>query len=174
MNYFELFDLPQSFDIDTAELSSRYRELQRAVHPDRFAGGSEQEMLLAVQKTAQVNDGFQTLNDPLRRAEHMLALAGLDISHETATVRDTGFLMQQMEWREALEEIAHSAKPEALIDELHNSFAAYQHDIFVHLSSLLASDAAEDKANAADQIRKLKFMAKLQNELARAEDTLFE
>ncbi|MCL1037730.1 co-chaperone HscB [Shewanella submarina] len=174
MNYFELFDFPQSFELDTAELSSRYRELQRAVHPDKFAGGSEQEIMLAVQKTAQVNDGFQTLKDPLRRAEHILALRGLDISHETTTVKDTGFLMQQMEWREALEDIAHSSQPDAMIDELHTSFAAYQRDVFSSLSALLASQAEGDDIKAADQIRKLKFMAKLQDELARAEDALFE
>lgn len=174
MNYFELFDLPQSFELDTAELATRYRELQRAVHPDKFAGGSEQDILIAVQKTAQVNDGYQTLKEPLRRAEHMLALRGLDISHETSTVKDTGFLMQQMEWREALEDIAHSRQPDALIDELHTSFAAYQRDIFSSLSQLLGNDAEGDNSQAADQIRKLKFMAKLQDELARAEDALFE
>ncbi|BDM63927.1 co-chaperone protein HscB [Shewanella sp. NFH-SH190041] len=174
MNYFELFDLPLSFKLDTGLLSDRYRELQRAVHPDKFAGGSEQEVLLAVQKAAQINDGYQTLKQPLRRAEHMLALRGLDISGETATVKDTAFLMQQMEWREALEDIGHSQQPEVLIDELHSSFSAYEKVMFANLAELLLSTSEPDALKAADDIRKLKFMAKLQDELARAEDALFE
>ncbi|EGM70096.1 co-chaperone HscB [Shewanella sp. HN-41] len=174
MNYFELFKFPPAFDIDTAVLAERYRELQRAVHPDKFANDTEQQKLLSVQRTAQVNDGYQTLKDPIRRAEHMLALRGIDLSHETTTVKDTAFLMQQMEWREALENIRESEDPQDCIDELYASFAEYRAKLTQLLTAQLNSSTTEDGLLAADQVRKLKFMAKLHDELTRVEDALLD
>ncbi|WP_153916604.1 co-chaperone HscB [Shewanella sp. TC10] len=174
MNYFELFQITPSFDIDTANLAERYRELQMAVHPDKFANESEQQKLLSVQRTAQVNDGYQTLKNPLRRAEHMLSLRGIDISHETTTVKDTAFLMQQMEWRESLEDIKDSQQADESIDDLYQSFADFEKTLSQLLAQLLATDTEENNFSAADQIRKLKFMAKLQDELARIEDSLLD
>ena len=174
MNYFDLFNVAPAFDIDTALLAERYRELQRAVHPEKFANDTEQKKLLSVQRTAQVNDGYQTLKNPLRRAEHMLSLRGIELSHETTTLKDGTFLMQQMEWREALEDITHSSDPQSSIDELYDSFAQFESVLSVKLATLLASDDNADALLAADQIRKLKFMAKLQDELARIEDSLLD
>ncbi|MCL1091167.1 co-chaperone HscB [Shewanella profunda] len=174
MNYFELFKFSPAFDIDTAVLAERYRELQRAVHPDKFANDTEQQKLLSVQRTAQVNDGYQTLKDPIRRAEHMLSLRGIDLSHETTTVKDTVFLMQQMEWREALEDIRHSTDHQDSIDELYQSFAEYRAELTHTLTQLLSSGKDEDGLLAADQVRKLKFMAKLHDELTRIEDALLD
>ncbi|QLE85979.1 co-chaperone HscB [Shewanella sp. Scap07] len=172
MNYFELFSLTPSYRIDTAILAERYRELQRAVHPDKFANASEQDKRMAVQRTAQVNDGYSTLKHPISRAEYILSLQGLDLSHESTTVKDMGFLMQQMEWRESLEEIASHTDPDELIDELHDSFGRYEKQISVELASVIESQNKNDLNTAADLVRKLKFMAKLQEELARAEDAL--
>ncbi|MGX9461577.1 co-chaperone HscB [Shewanella sp. A14] len=174
MNYFDLFNVVPAFDIDTALLAERYRELQRAVHPDKFANDTEQQKLLSVQRTAQVNDGYQTLKNPLRRAEHILSLRGIELSHETTTLKDGAFLMQQMEWREALEDIQHNSDPQSLIDELYDSFAEFESTLTKKLTSLLASEDKADALLAADQIRKLKFMAKLQDELARIEDSLLD
>lgn len=174
MNYFELFKFSPAFDIDTAVLAERYRELQRAVHPDKFAHDTEQQKLLSVQRTAQVNDGYQTLKDPIRRAEHLLSLRGIDLSHETTTVKDTVFLMQQMEWREALEDIRHSTDPQESIDELYQSFAEYRAKLAHMLTAQLNSSKDEDALLAADQVRKLKFMAKLHDELTRIEDALLD
>ncbi|WP_372931874.1 co-chaperone HscB [Shewanella putrefaciens] len=174
MNYFELFKFSPAFDIDTAVLAERYRELQRAVHPDKFAHDTEQQKLLSVQRTAQVNDGYQTLKDPIRRAEHLLSLRGIDLSHETTTVKDTVFLMQQMEWREALEDIRHSTDPQESIDELYQSFAEYRAKLTHLLTAQLNSSKDEDALLAADQVRKLKFMAKLHDELTRIEDALLD
>ncbi|MDD8057762.1 MULTISPECIES: co-chaperone HscB [Shewanella] len=174
MNYFDLFNLEPAFDIDTALLAERYRELQRAVHPDKFANDTEQQKMLSVQRTAQINDGYQTLKNPLRRAEHMLSLRGIELSHETTTLKDGAFLMQQMEWREALEDIQHSQQPQDLIDELYDSFSEFESSLSVQLATLLASNDQADALLAADQIRKLKFMAKLQDELSRIEDGLLD
>ncbi|MBV7315159.1 co-chaperone HscB [Shewanella sp. NIFS-20-20] len=174
MNYFELFALPVNFAIDKQSLSERYRELQRTVHPDTFSAGSEQDKRIALQRTAQVNDAYQTLRHPVSRAEHMLLLKGQDIQHETTTVKDMAFLMQQMTWREALAEIPSAQVPEDNIAELADEFTRYQGEIIGQLAIKLASSQPQDLTIAVDLVRKLKFMNKLQDELSRAEDALFD
>ena len=79
MNYFQLFDIEVSFDVDLNHLSQTYQTLQKTVHPDRFAHASSQDQLLAVQKSAEINDAYQTLKQPLKRAEHILTLRGAEI-----------------------------------------------------------------------------------------------
>lgn len=179
MNYFELFSLPTSYEIDSDQLADHYRDLQRTVHPDKFAHASEQDKRLSVQRTAQINDGFTTLKDPIWRAEHILTLNGLDLSHESTTIKDTGFLMQQMEWRESIELIATSRdNPDVdeMIATLYDSFEHFRDLLQSELSSLLQQLQPDEKQLklAADLIRKLKFMAKLQSELEQLEDKLLE
>lgn len=167
MNYFELFDLAVDFDLDTGELARRYRSLQQQFHPDRFASGSEREKLTALQKTAQINDGFQTLKTPLSRAEHMLALRGIELAHEQRTLRDPEFLMKQMELREALEDIDSPDAVYAMDMQLQN-------EIKLLTEALREEVIANDNDAAADTIRKLKFMHKLRDELERIEDSLMD
>ncbi|MCL1075183.1 co-chaperone HscB [Shewanella dokdonensis] len=174
MNYFELFEIPQRFDIDVAELANRYRELQKAVHPDKFANAGEQQKLLAISKTAQVNDAYQTLKDPIRRAEHMLLLRGIDIDNESTTMKDSSFLMQQLEWREALAELRGSDNIEADIAALETEFKQYRQQLQENLRQQLADEQTTAAILAADQVRKLKFMAKLQDELTRIQDALYD
>ena len=114
-NYFELFGLPVGFRLDKAALSERYRELQRVVHPDRFASGSDQERRISLQQATLVNEAFESLKDPLKRAQYLLQLNGIhDEGRETT--KDTAFLMEQMELREALAEARHQADPHAALD----------------------------------------------------------
>ncbi|MCD8475998.1 MAG: co-chaperone HscB [Shewanella fodinae] len=174
MNYFELFEIPQRFDVDIAELANRYRELQKTVHPDKFANAGEQQKLLAISKTAQVNDGYQTLKDPIRRAEHMLLLRGVDIDNESTTMKDSSFLMQQLEWREALAELRDSDDIDADIAALEAEFTQYRQQLLDNLSKQLVDTQASSAMLAADQVRKLKFMAKLQDELTRIQDAMYD
>ena len=74
--HFELFGLPLSFDVDMGQLDSRYRELQRTVHPDRFANASDQERRISMQQATQINEGYQVLKDSLRRGRYLLELCG--------------------------------------------------------------------------------------------------
>ena len=76
-NFFELFDIPVAFQIDSGLVAERYRKLQQALHPDRFANASDSERRLSVQRTAQVNEAFQTLKSPLLRARYLLQLKGI-------------------------------------------------------------------------------------------------
>ena len=74
MNYFQLFGLETQFTIDLAKLSTLYQTLQKKVHPDRFANASSQDQLLAVKKSTLINDAYQTLKNPLKRAQYLLCL----------------------------------------------------------------------------------------------------
>ena len=158
MNYFELFNIPVSFDVDLSELPKTYQQLQRLTHPDKFASGSDQDKLVAIQKNAQVNDAYSVLKSPLSRAEYLLSLRGIDLQHEQQTIKDTAFLMQQMEWREELAEIADRTDPLNALESLEDD--------------LLESDQATDEKSAADVIRQLKFSYKMLSEIELKEDLL--
>ena len=103
-NHFELFGLPVTFDVDVDDLASRYREMQRSVHPDRFANASDQDRRLSLQMTALINEAFQTLRDPVRRGRYLLNLRGVDLGDETDTSMNPAFLMEEMELRQQLDE----------------------------------------------------------------------
>ncbi len=174
MNYFELFHLPFDFDVKTALLTDTYRELQRAVHPDKFAHASEHEQLLAVQKSAQVNDAYETLKDPLRRAEYMLAEQDIDIQIEQKTLQDPAFLMQQMEYREQLEDIAAMSDDdkEQAIEDFEAQLKELTQALYAELAPKLVSSCKVTLESAAVCVRKLKFMRKLRDELNRLEEAL--
>ncbi len=172
MNYFQLFQLPAQFELDLTELGTRYLELQRNFHPDNFAAGSERDRLLAVQQAANINDAYHSLKQPLLRAEHVLALRGVKISHEQRSFTDTVFLMQQMELRELLADILHSSDPYVLIDEAEQQIQMQKKLLLRQLAEALAANQHEQDLLAADIIRKLKFFFKLQQELELTEQQL--
>ena len=172
MNYFQLFQVPAQFDLDLTELGTRYLELQRNFHPDNYAAGSERDRLLAVQQAANINDAYHSLKQPLLRAEHLLALRGVKISHEQRSFTDTHFLMQQMELRELLGDILHSSDPYALIDEAEQQIQQQKNVLLKLLAAALEVNLHEQDLQAADIIRKLKFFFKLQHELELIEQQL--
>lgn len=165
MNHFELFGLPIQFPLDGSLLSSQFRELQRRFHPDNYATASERDRLLAVQKAAQINDAYQVLKQPISRAEYLLSLNGIELAHETRTVNDPLFLMEQMELREELEQISAE---DTLLDFDGKVSAMYREQ----LHKLEQELAGADWQAAADRIRKLKFIAKLTQEIERMEEKL--
>ncbi|MAM80621.1 MAG: Fe-S protein assembly co-chaperone HscB, partial [Gammaproteobacteria bacterium] len=105
-NYFEIFRLPVDFNIDISELSERHRELQKEVHPDRFASGTDQEKRLSMQWSALVNTAHETLRSPLLRGIYMLELRGLRLDHNPQLPAE--LLMRQIQLREELEEFEES------------------------------------------------------------------
>ncbi|WP_423840203.1 co-chaperone HscB [Vibrio mytili] len=169
MNHFELFGLPSQFKLDGSLLSSQFRELQKRFHPDNFATASERDRLMAVQKAAQINDAYQVLKNPISRAEYILAEQGVEIRGEQQTMQDPMFLMEQMELREELEDIADSSDPEsALLDFDSKVSNMYKQ----HLASVEQELDDGLWAQAADRVRKLKFVAKLKNEIERVEEKI--
>ncbi|RZQ56246.1 co-chaperone HscB [Pseudidiomarina tainanensis] len=165
MNHFELFDMPAAFNLDAAELQQRYRKLQQTMHPDRFANGSERDKLMAVQRTSQLNDAYQTLRSPLSRAEYLLELRGIELAHEQTTLQDPEFLMAQMEWRERIEEVDDFDSLDAAYKDLQEQMR----DLQSELEQQLNSDANDKAANT---VRKLKFMHKLHHELEQIEERI--
>lgn len=171
MNHFELFGLPFQFELDNSLLASQFRELQRRFHPDNYATASERDRLLSVKKAAQINDAFQTLKNPVSRAEYMLAERDEDIRGEQKTLQDMAFLMQQMELREALEAIPDSSDPESALFDFEQQASAMYKEQLAQLAELLNN---EQWLEAADGVRKLKFIVKLRDEVERLEESLFD
>src|SRR3954462_3060365 len=108
-NHFELFHLPQRFAIDTAALDAAYHEVQNQVHPDKFINATDSEKRVAMQWATRANEAYRTLKSPFKRAAYLCELNGIELQTESNTAMPREFLMQQMEWREALED-ANAAK----------------------------------------------------------------
>lgn len=174
MNYFQLFNIEVTFDVDLQQLSSSYQTLQKTVHPDKFAHASEQEQRIAVQKSAHINDVYQTLKNPLLRAEYMLVQRGVEMPNEQHSFNDTSFLMRQMELREMLEDVKFSSNVDAALLEVQSELSTE----YLELSQLMKTQISENNSasnNAAcDNLRKLKFYQKLNIEVDRLEDSLFD
>lgn len=171
MDYFTLFGLPVRYDVDGSLLHSRYQELQRQFHPDRFAARPERERLLAIQQAATVNDAYQSLKHPLKRAEYMLSLHGFDLSNEQHTMRDTAFLMEQLELREQLDGIPRRTDAEAALVDFATRLTAMVRQRSTQMQAELAQ---ESWAEAADTVRKLRFLDKLQQQVEQLEEQLLD
>ncbi len=163
-NYFELFGLPADFRIDLDELALRYRDLQKVVHPDRYANASEQEQRVAMQSATLVNEGFATLKDPLKRAQYILVLNGRKADGENLTTSDSSFLMQQMELRETLSEIRETDEPMDSIGELLDTISKAINVQVAQLAILLESSSEADLDEAQDCVYKMQFLNKLHTE----------
>lgn len=174
MNYFELFHIDVSFDVDLPNLSSSYQTLQKSAHPDKFAHASEQEQRIAVQKSAQINDAYQTLKYPLLRAEYILVERGVDMPNEQQSFRDTSFLIQQMELREMLEDVRHANDVDAALLEVQSLLSSEYQTLLTQVREEIIENSSVSNAAACDNLRKLKFYQKLNVEVDRLEDSLFD
>ena len=174
MNYFTLFGLSEQFNINTKQLAEVYQSLQKTVHPDRFAHASSQEQLIAVQKSSMINDAFQTLKNPLARAQYMLTLRETDMPNEQASFGDTSFLMRQMELREMLSEVKDSNNPEAAIADLTQILETECQTLSKTMEAQLEENTEAANLLASENLRKLKFYQKLHVEIDKLEDSLFE
>ncbi len=174
MNYFQLFGLAEDYTVDLAQLSAVYQSLQKTVHPDRFAHSSAQEQLLAVQKSSMINDAYQTLKSPLKRAEYMLKIRGTDMPSEQASFSDISFLMRQMELREMLDEVKQAENIDEAIFEVNQIFTTEFEQLSKELKIQLAQNKAASDLLACENLRKLKFYQKLHVELDRLEELLFD
>lgn len=163
---YTLFGLPQRFALDRAELDARRRELQARVHPDRFAAEGASAQRVAMQWAVRVNEAWQRLKDPLSRAAYLCELRGVRIDAERNTAMPAAFLMQQMSWREELEE----ADGLAAVEALDAAVTQHERQLFTELATLL--DDRGDTAAAAVQVRALMFVARFRQDIHRRLDTL--
>lgn len=156
---FELFGVPRSFAQERATLDARWKDLQREAHPDRFAAQGPAAQRVAMQWSVRINEAYQRLRDPLKRAAYLCELHGAPIRAEDNTAMPAAFLMQQMQWREALEEAASMAELDALDDETQAARGA----AIARCGELI--DARQDYAGAAREVRALMFIARFAQDI---------
>ncbi len=156
---FELFGLPRRFAQDRAQLDARWKDLQREAHPDRFSAQGPAALRVAMQWSVRINEAYQRLKDPLKRAAYLCELHGAPIRAEDNTAMPTAFLMQQMQWREALDEAASAAELDALEDETQAARGA----ALARCGELI--DAQQDYAAAAREVRSLMFIARFAQDI---------
>jgi len=158
-DHFALFGLPRRYAVDRDELERRYHEIQAQVHPDKH-GGSETGRRLAMQWATRVNEAYHSLRQPLARARYLLRLAGVEAERGALPAP---FLMQQLEWREAVEE-ARSAADITELERLHRRLSQEMDREYAALAVTFAAPEV-DHADAADQVRRLMFQEKLLYEI---------
>ena len=158
-SHFELFGLPPVFSLDQEMLDKAYRDIQSQVHPDRFAHAGDAERRASLQWTTRVNEAYRTLKSPVQRGKHLLELHGVDVAFETNTAMPTEFLMQQMELREKLED----AKDAKGLDDLRKNLSSERRSLEAQIAQ--AIDAEKNYKGAADLVRKLMFLERLEEEI---------
>ena len=167
-NHFALFNLPQQFALDNIALDAAYREVQNKVHPDKFVSAPDAEKRVAMQWATRANEAYKTLKSPFRRAAYLCELHGVDLQAESNTSMPAAFLMQQMEWREALDEARdghHMAALEKLDAELRDAKRAQLEKIADLLNSAQYDAAGEG-------VRQLMFLEKFGEEVGRVFEKL--
>ncbi|HKR38135.1 MAG TPA: Fe-S protein assembly co-chaperone HscB [Paraburkholderia sp.] len=160
-SHFVLFGLPEQFAIDANALDHAYRTVQAQVHPDRFAAAGEAQKRIAMQWATRTNEAYQTLRDPLKRAKYLLHLRGIDVGAENNTAMEPAFLMQQMEWREAIEDAVGAKNVDAL-DALAGELRDDERVRFTKLAALLDSGSNQP---AAEAVRQLMFIERVASEI---------
>jgi molecular chaperone HscB len=169
-NHFELFSLPQRFVLDRAGLDARYRDMQRTVHPDRYASASDQERRMSMQRATRINEAYEVLKDPLKRGRYLLELRGHAIEERQASHQDTAFLMQQMELRESIAKIREQDEPLQALDGLAQDIRSQ----YGALESALAQalDGGADVEQAVTLVLRMQFFQRLQEEVQALEADL--
>ncbi|HEY3597255.1 MAG TPA: Fe-S protein assembly co-chaperone HscB [Paraburkholderia sp.] len=160
-SHFDLFHLPAQFALDAHALDDAYRTVQAQVHPDRFAAAGEAQKRIAMQWATRTNEAYQTLRDPLKRATYLLSLRGIDVGAENNTAMEPAFLMQQMEWRESIEDAA-AARNIAALDALLAELRDEERVRITKLAALLDSGADQP---AGEAVRQLMFIERVASEV---------
>ena len=165
-NDFAIFGLPERFALERGDLDERWKALQAQAHPDRFASADPTTQRQSMQWSVRINEAYQRLKDPVRRAAYLCELRGVPIAAESNTAMPADFLMQQMAWREALEEAADAAAVEELADEVATARRT-------RLQALTeTADNAQDFPALAQQVRALMFVERFARDVDNRLDQL--
>lgn len=163
---FELFGLPARFAQERAEIDQRWKDLQRETHPDRFAAQGAAAQRLAMQWSVRINEAYQRLKDPIKRAAYLCELRGAPVNAENNTAMPAAFLMQQMAWREALEDAGSVAE----LDGLEQQIMASRVSALQACAALL--DDQGDALGAVQQVRALMFIQRFSHDLQTRQERL--
>ena len=158
-NDFELFGVPLQFSQDRVAIDARWKSLQREAHPDKFAAQGAAAQRLAMQWSVRINEAYQRLKDPLRRAAYLCELHGASIDAEKNTAMPADFLMQQMEWRESLDD----AKTIDNLNEIELERLSCKQSMLLKIEQLI--DASRDFQAVAQQVRALLFIERFGDDL---------
>jgi molecular chaperone HscB len=158
-NDFELFGLAPQFEQDRSAIDARWKDLQREAHPDRFAAQGAAAQRVAMQWSVRINEAYRRLKDPLKRASYLCEINGAAVNAEDNTAMPAAFLMQQMEWREALDDAGSAAE----LDQLSSEVGSARHEVLQECARLL--DAVHDYAAAVRQVRALMFIERFASDV---------
>lgn len=167
-NHFQLFNLPQEFALDTAQLDAAYREVQSKVHPDKFVSATDAEKRVAMQWATRANEAYQSLKSPFRRAAYLVELNGIDLQVESNTAMPRAFLMQQMEWRELLDD-ARSQRDLSTLEKLDAELNTARKEKLAEIAYQLEG---QDYQQAGEGVRQLMFLEKFAEEVSQAFEAL--
>ena len=156
---FELFDLAPQFAQDRAAIDARWKDLQREAHPDKFAAQGAAAQRLAMQWSVRINEAYKRLKDPLKRAAYLCELNAAPVNAENNTAMPASFLMQQMDWREALDD-AESADDLMRLGRL---VKEAKQAMLVNCAQFL--DEQHDYAKAVQEVRALMFVERFAADL---------
>ena len=177
-NHFALFGLPERFAIGSAALDRAYRDLQSRVHPDRFAASGAAEQRVALQWATQANEAYRILRDPLKRAIYLCGLKGHDPADENNTNMPQAFLIEQLEWREALDQ-ARTSDDRAALDALDRELASTRAGLKAEVEAALDRDdmdedagADDGAAHASELVRQWMFVERFGEDVASAGDRI--
>ncbi|WP_027013841.1 Fe-S protein assembly co-chaperone HscB [Comamonas composti] len=163
---FELFGLPRQFTQERNVLDARWKQLQREAHPDRFASQGAAAQRVAMQWSVRINEAYQRLKNPLKRAAYLCELMGAPVQAEDNTAMPAAFLMQQMQWREALEEVVE----ERDLDKIEAEVGQEQKRLLTECAHLL--DETQNATAAVQNVRALMFVERFVQDLERQRDQL--
>ncbi len=169
-NHFDLFHLPQTFAVDMTALNKAFHEVQNQAHPDKFANATGAEKRVAMQWATRANEAYQTLKSPLKRATYLCELNGVDLQTESNTAMPPAFLMQQMEWREALDD-AKAAKDLDALEKLEAELRIVHKNKIAEIGELMN---VKNFVQAAQNVRQLMFLEKFDEEVSRIFDLVSE
>ncbi len=170
-DFFSLFQLPESYDVDGDQLHCRYRELIREVHPDRFAAATDSERRVAVQYATRINEAFETLKSPVSRAHYLLSLKGIVINPQHTIGNDPAFLMHQISLREQLLELKEHAQPELQLDKLTGELE----QLIEHQCAAFKNSYAKDDFEQAKlEVAKMQFLFKLEEDVEQVEAEILD
>lgn len=168
-NYFELFGLPVQFELDKAQLSAAFLELQAVHHPDKFINSSDEERRVALQTTGFINEAFNTLQDSRLRARYLLMQEGVDFDDDRDATTDMAYLLEQMEIRQSIEDVEKNDDPLDELEKLRGIITVRKQDI----EQAFAKDYQQgDFAAAKESVLKLRYCERIFGEIQRMEDHL--
>jgi molecular chaperone HscB len=156
---FELFEIPPQFAQDRSIIDAKWKDLQREAHPDKFAAQGAAAQRIAMQWAVRINEAYNRLKDPLKRATYLCELNGAPIEAHTNTSMPQAFMMMQIEWREALDE-ADTAEE---LEEIQLQTLNYRRDQLSKIEQFI--DIKHDYVAAANEVRALMFVARFVGEI---------